>query len=128
MNIDRLQAILNDMAVTLDMQSHEDRDYTWEGSRDDAKELVMYSSPDEMVSIVTELYYLIEQMDMEFRDLQEEHEDEESEKEPRQGPSDPMDLEPDHSYVKKFMAETSGGDMYPQDYMNYSRIGTEGDY
>tara|TARA_R100000008_G_C3573875_1_gene163951 strand:+ start:1311 stop:1703 length:393 start_codon:yes stop_codon:yes gene_type:complete len=128
-NIGRLQAILNDMAVTLDMQFHEDREYTWEGSREDAKELVMYASPDEMTSVITELYFLIEQMDMEFRDLQEEHEDEESEKEPRQGPNDPMDLEPDHSYVRECMAETSGDDMSKADYMEYySRMGMEGDY
>ena len=127
MNIDRLQAILNDMAVTLDMQFHEEREYTWEGSRDDAKELVMYASPDEMTSVITELYTLIEQMEMEFRDLQEDHEDEESEKEPRQGPNDP-ECDDDLVY-RENMAADSGDESSKAAYMEYySRIGMEGDY
>ena len=123
MNIGRLQAILNDMAVTLDMQFHEDREYTWEGSREDAKELVMYASPDEMTSVITELYSLIEQMDMEFRDLQDESEENEPEATPVQ------DLEPDHPYVMESHRETSGDDMSKADYMEYySSQGLEGDY
>ena len=127
MNIDRLQAILNDMAVTLEMHNHEDREYTWEGSREDAKELVMYASPDEMTSVIAELYSLIEQMDMEFRDLQEDHEDEESEKEPRQGPNDP-ECDDDLVY-RENMAADSGDESSKAAYMEYySRMGMEGDY
>ena len=129
MNLEKLHDLMNDMASVLEMNSTEENEYVWEGSREDAREMVMYASPDEMTSVVTELYHLIECMELELRSLQEDHEDEESEREPRQGPNDPMDLEPDHPYVRECRAETSGDEMSKADYMEYySRIGVEGDY
>ena len=127
MNLEKLHDLMNDMASVLEMNSTEENEYVWEGSREDAKEMVMYSSPDEMTSVVTELYHLIECMELELRSLQEDHEDEESEREPRQGPNDP-ECDDDLVY-RENMAADSGDESSKAAYMEYySRMGMEGDY
>jgi len=126
-NLEKLHDLMNDMASVLEMNSTEENEYVWEGSREDAKEMVMYSSPDEMTSVVTELYHLIECMELELRSLQEDHEDEESEREPRQGPNDP-ECDDDLAY-RENMAADSGDESSKAAYMEYySRMGMEGDY
>ena len=127
MNLEKLHDLMNDMASVLEMNSTEENEYVWEGSREDAREMVMYASPDEMTSVVTELYHLIECMELELRSLQEDHEDEESEREPRQGPNDP-ECDDDLVY-RENMAADSGDESSKAAYMEYySRMGMEGDY
>ena len=118
MNHNRIQDLINDMAVTLEMSQMEDADYLWQGSREDAREMVMYSSPDEMTSVITELYNLIECMEHE---LQEDQEDDEVD------PNMP-ECDDDLAY-RENMAADSGDESSKAAYMEYySGMGLEGDY
>ena len=116
MNHDTIQDLINDMAVTLEMSQMEDADYRWQGSIEDAREMVMHSSPDEMTSLITELYNLIECMEHE---LQEDNEDE-----------DPNMPECDDDLAhRENMAADSGDESSKAAYMEYySSMGMEGDY
>ena len=117
-NHNRIQDLINDMAVVLEMKQMEDADYLWEGSREDAREMVMYSSPDEMTSVITELYNLIECMEHE---LQEDNEEEDED------PNMP-ECDDDLAY-RENMAADSGDESSKAAYMKYySSMGMEGDY
>ena len=117
MNHNRIQDLINDMAVALEMKPMEDADYLWEGSKEDARQMVIYSSPDEMTSVITELYNLIECMEHE---LQEDNEDIED-------PNMP-ECDDDLAY-RENMAADSGDESSKAAYTEYySRMGMEGDY